>query len=316
MNVDRGHLLLKHEDMQLILDAAHGGAVRDFRWRDRPIFRPTLLDPDIDPFQLGCFPMVPYANRISHGRFNFGANTVQLRNNCSGEPHPLHGQGWRSPWSVVAATSSSALLMFEGGADEWPWRYRARQHFQLYQNELSVNLSIQNLARSAMPVMLGLHPCFYDARLALLQASTPRVWLVDDASRPSEKIATPPDWSFDRGRSITAIPLDHCFENWNGGAVISWPDRKVYMRATNCRYLHVYAPAGSDLFCVEPLSAAAGALDRDQYETTLVQSGAHFEIHVTFHVEDSLHIEKRYPADRVAALSVGGNKMMMPACRR
>ena len=140
--------------------------------------------------------------------------------------------------------------------------------------------------------------------------------LKDRAALPVQEERTPAAWSFEPARAIGAAPLDNGFSGWNGIATLRWPDRTVAVRATHCGCLHVYAPAGSDLFCVEPLSAAAGALDRDQYETTLVQSGAHFEIQVTFHVEDSLHIEKRYPAGRVAALSVGGNKMMMPACRR
>jgi aldose 1-epimerase len=284
MKTDSGHLVLRHEDTQLTLDAARGGAILEFNWRDRPIFRPTPRSAGDDPFALACFPMVPYANRIADGRFNFGARAVHLKRNWADDPHPLHGQGWRSPWVVVEATGSSALLMFEGGADEWPWRYRAEQHLQLSQSALLVRLSIENLAQSAMPVMLGLHPYFCDADRARLQASTPRVWLADRASLPIEEVTTPVDWSFDRARPVTAVPLDHCFADWNSSAVLLWPDRKVDIHASNCRYLHVYAPSGRDFFCVEPLSAAAGALNRERDEATVVQPGARFEIQVGFAV--------------------------------
>jgi len=172
--------------------------------------------------------------------------------------------------------------MFEGGADEWPWHYLAEQHLQLSQGALSIRLSIENLAHSPMPVMLGLHPYFCDPNQAQLQAQTPSVWLTDSASLPTEEVATPLDWSFDRARLITAVPLDHCFTHWNGTAVIRWPDLRVDIRATNCRYLHVYAPSGREFFCVEPLSAAAGALNRN--EATVVQPGARFEIQVSFAV--------------------------------
>jgi len=284
MKIDSGHLVLQREDTQLTLDAARGGAILEFSWRDRPIFRTTPRGAGADPVALACFPMIPYANRIARGRFNFGAHAVHLKRNSEHDPHPLHGQGWRLPWAVIAATASSASLMFEGGADEWPWRYRAEQHLQLTQCALSVRLSIENLAQSAMPVMLGLHPYFCDPELAQLQASTPRVWLADNASLPIAEVATPLDWSFDRARSITAVPLDHCFADWNGGAVIRWPDRRVDIRATNCRYLHVYAPSGRDFFCVEPMSAAVGALNRDGDEATVVQPGARFAIQVSFEV--------------------------------
>lgn len=284
VKVDSAHLVLRHEDMQLILDATRGGAILEFSWRDRPIFRPTPRGAGTDPFSLACFPMVPYANRIAHGRFNFGARAVHLKRNWGAVPHPLHGQGWRSPWEVFAATASSASLIFEGGADEWPWHYLAEQHLQLSHNALSIRLSIENLAHSAMPVMLGLHPYFCDPDQAQLQAGTPSVWLTDNASLPTEEVATPPDWSFDQARSITAVPLDHCFTHWNSSAVIRWPDRKVHIRATNCRYLHIYTSSGRDFFCVEPMSAAVGALNRNRDEATVVQAGARFEIQVNFAV--------------------------------
>jgi aldose 1-epimerase len=284
MKIDSGHLLLQHGDTRLTLDAAHGGAIREFGWRDRPIFRPTPRSAGADPFELGCFPMVPYANRIAHSRFSFGARTVQLKQNRRNEPHPLHGQGWLSPWAVIDATASSATLMFEGGGDEWPWRYRARQHLQLNQDALAVSLSIENLAQSAMPVMLGLHPYFCDPALAQLQAAVPRVWLTDSASLPVEEVATPIDWSFDSARSIAAVPLDHCFVDWDGRASLRWPDRRLGIRAMNCRYLHVYAPAGRDFFCVEPQSAPAGALNRGADEATVLGPNGRFEMRVHFEV--------------------------------
>ena len=284
LKTDTAYLVLRHEDTQLTLDAARGGAIREFSWRDRAIFRPTPYGAGTDPFALACFPMVPYANRIAHGRFNFGARTVHLKRNWGEDPHPLHGQGWRVPWQVCAATTSSALLIVEGGADEWPWHYLAEQQVQLSRSALSIRLSIENLAQSPMPVMLGLHPYFCDPDQAQLQARTPSVWLTDEAFLPTEEVATPLDWSFDRARLLTAVPLDHCFTHWNGSAVIRWPDLKVDVRARNCGFLHVYAPPTRDFFCVEPLSAAAGALNRNRNEATVVQPGARFEIEVSFAV--------------------------------
>ena len=284
MNVDTGYLVLQHEDAQLTLDASRGGGIREFSWRDRDIFRPTPRGAGDDAFDLACFPMVPYANRIAGGRFRFGARAVHLKRNWTQEPHPLHGQGWRSPWTVVDATDSSATLVFEGGADEWPWRYRAEQQFQLNPSALTVSLSIENLAQSPMPAMLGLHPYFGEAGRAQLQARVPRVWLTDQASLPVEEVATPVEWSFDRGRSIAAVALDNCFADWNQTAVLRWPDRRVGIRATNCPYLHVYAPPGRDFFCVEPQSAAAGALTRDRGEATVVAPGGRFEVQVSFEI--------------------------------
>jgi aldose 1-epimerase len=145
-------------------------------------------------------------------------------------------------------------------------------------------LSIENLARSAMPVMLGLHPYFREPEQAQLRAITPRVWLADSASLPTEQVTTPAEWSFDRARPVVAVPLDHCFADWNGSALLLWPDLRVDIRATNCRHLHVYAPRGRDFFCVEPMSTAAGALNRNRDEATVVQPNSRFEIQVSFEI--------------------------------
>jgi aldose 1-epimerase len=282
MNFDSDYLHLRHGDTQLTLDAARGGAILEFSWHERPIFRPTPRDAGTDPFGLACFPMVPYANRIAHGSFNFGARAVHLRRNWGEDPHPLHGQGWRSPWQVVAATSSNASLVFEGGADEWPWHYLAEQHLQVSPGALSIKLSVENLAKSPMPAMLGLHPYFCNPDQARLLANTPRVWLTDNAALPTQEVDSPLDWSFDRTRVISAVPLDHCFTHWNGAAVIRWPDLTVDVRATNCSYLHAYVPSGKEFFCLEPLSAAVGALNRN--EAAVVQPGERFAIQVSFTV--------------------------------
>ncbi|HEY6452821.1 MAG TPA: aldose 1-epimerase [Steroidobacteraceae bacterium] len=284
MQLDGDFLVLAHEDTRLTLDAVRGGAVRDFKWRERPIFRPTPRSAAADPFELACFPLVPYANRIASGRFSFGACAVQLKSNWQHDPHPLHGQGWLSPWSVVEAGASSATLMFEGGADEWPWRYRAEQRFRLDRNALSITLAIENLAPSPMPVMLGLHPYFCDAALAKLQARAQHVWLTDEARLPVKQVPTPIEWSFDSARSISAVPLDHCFADWNADAVLIWPDRRVDIHATNCRYLHIYTPPGRDFFCVEPQSAPAGALNRSRDEAAVLQPGERFAMCVDFEI--------------------------------
>jgi aldose 1-epimerase len=262
MNSDESLLVLQLETTRVTLDPHRGGTIRDLRWRGHDVLRPTAAQAGDDPFDTACFPMVPFVNRIAHGRFDFGGRTVQLERNWSEDPHPLHGQGWRKSWNVVSESASRATLRLEGGADEWPWRYRCEQHFHLQPDGLSVELSIENLSDGPMPAMLGLHPYFPDAAQAKLQARLPRVWMTDRAALPLEETRTPAAWSFDPPRAIKAVPLDHGFSGWNGSASLHWPDRTVTVTAPDCRYLHVFAPADRDYFCIEPQTAAPGALSR------------------------------------------------------
>jgi aldose 1-epimerase len=228
--------------------------------------------------------MVPFVNRIAHGRFEFGGHTVRLERNWSEDPHPLHGQGWRKPWSVMAESAADATLRLDAGADEWPWRYRCEQHFHLQQDGLSVELSLQNLSTEAMPAMLGLHPYFPDATQVRMSARLPRVWVTDRGALPVAEVQTPPAWSFEPGRAVKAVPLDHGFSGWDGVVSLRWPDRTVTVTAPECRFLHVFVPVDRDDFCVEPQTAAPGALTRGAGEPPVLGPGARATIQVHFGV--------------------------------
>ncbi|MGH8218217.1 MAG: aldose 1-epimerase [Steroidobacteraceae bacterium] len=273
-------LILRHHFARLTLVPQRGGAVRAFEWRGRNILRPTPATAGDDPFEMACFPMVPYVNRIARGRFEFGGRVVQLERNWSGDPHPIHGQGWGAPWSIATATPSDATLIFDGGADEWPWRYRCEQRFALDEEGLSIELAVENLGVTPMPAMIGLHPYFPDPAHAQMHARLPRVWQTDSAALPIGQIDTPPQWALEPRRPLGAASLDHCFAQWNGVASLDWPDRRLTMRAAGCAFLHVYTPHGQDLFCVEPQTAPPGALERGAAEAAVLAGGERLSIEV------------------------------------
>ena len=278
VNIDTGFLVLRHSAAQLTLDPDRGGAIREFSWNGRHVLRPTPALAGDDPFDTACFPMVPFVNRVAHGRFSFGGHTVQLERNWSGDPHPLHGAGWRARWMVLEASGAKARLRFAGGADEWPWAYRSEQSFELLPDGLSIELSVENLSDKPMPAMLGLHPYFEDGAHAQLRARLPRVWLTDGAALPIQESPTPAKWRFEPARPVKAVALDHSFSGWDGIAALRWPDRSVTLHARDCGSLHVYAPLDKDFFCVEPQTAAAGALGRNDAEAAVVAPGARFAI--------------------------------------
>lgn len=243
---------------------------------------------DHAPFARACFPMVPYANRIVDGRFCFGGRRVSIPPNWEGARHPLHGQGWRKQWRITARTETAAEFELEGGDDEWPWRYRARERFELFPNAAMITLELLNLAGSAMPGILGLHPYFPDAANARLHAEVPWVWNIDHEFLPTERISTPEQWLFHPGRRVNTAFLDHCFEAWNGQAEIHWPDRRIKMVARNCAYLHIYAPVHGEFFCVEPQTAAAGALNRDGNEKIALEPGESIAVSLVLEAGEQL----------------------------
>jgi aldose 1-epimerase len=282
--MDEDLVVLQHQEMRLTLDPRRGGVIRELNWRGHDILRSTPAAAGDDPFDTACFPMVPYVNRVAHGRFTFDGRPVQIARNWSQDPHPLHGQGWRAPWTVTAASKANATVGFEGGADEWPWRYTCEQRFQLLQDTLSVELSVRNLSDTRMPVMLGLHPYFPGAQRAQLRAQLPKIWLTDGEALPTREIQTPSDWNFEPGRPVSAVALDHGFTGWNGVAFLRWPEYTVTVGAPDCKFLHIYSPTGRDFFCLEPQTAPPGALSRDPTEASILVPGGRLAMRVHFTV--------------------------------
>lgn len=214
-----------------------------------------------------CYPLVPFSNRIANGRLAFEDDLIHLKPNWPGIRHPMHGDGWAQAWDVVRHDRQSAELAYvhergEGVAG-WPFRYRARQTFDLDDAGLTVALSIENLEDCAVPAGLGLHPYFVrdaDTELACRLAG---VWRTDAEVLSLQRVPLPPEWDFSLSRRVEGMGLDHCFDGWDGQATVTWPQRglRLVLSATEAfRHLVIYVPDGQRYFCIEPVSHANGAV--------------------------------------------------------
>lgn len=216
---------------------------------------------------MGCFPLVPFSNRIAGGRFRFDGVDVELPLNHPACPHPLHGHGWERPWSVEARTASSVRLVYRHTAGAWPWSYRAVQDIALLPDGLEVRLALTNDSDRVMPAGIGLHPYLPKPPGTRLTAAVAAVWLGDATLLPHERAALPAAWDFRAGRTMDAVMVDNGFPGWNGRALVDWPGqrRRLTLDADPVfGHLVVYAPEGEDYVCVEPVSHMTNALNHPE----------------------------------------------------
>jgi aldose 1-epimerase len=220
--------------------------------------------------KLGCFPLVPYSNRIAHATLTFAGTDYALTPDPQGESHAIHGNGWYSPWTVQSREKDRLSLVLThdaGGASarDWPFPFEARETFHLSANGLDISLALVNRGSRPMPCGLGVHPYFRRGKGCTMQFSTGSVWLNGPDKLVVDKTSVPGAWSFVEARSPDDAEMDNCFEGWDGRARIAWPEDRLAltMNASEIfRHLVVFTPQSQDFFCIEPVSHANGAIDR------------------------------------------------------
>jgi aldose 1-epimerase len=259
-------LELSTGDTRILIDDRGGGAIVEYRT--------TLPGEAIDwlvpavAVRPSCFPMVPYASRIRDGRFSFGERAIELRPNNPPEPHAIHGHGWQHTWvpseSQIAGSpvGSSLSLEYLHEADDWLWRYRAIQRFELEERRLRITLAVENLSPEPMPVGLGFHPYFPRPSDARVGAEVGGRWRMDADLLPVTFEV------FDTGVDSIAVEptqiVDAVFSEWNQTATIELVDAGARIRMTAgdvFEHLVIYSPAGADFVCVEPVSNVPDAFN-------------------------------------------------------
>ncbi|MFC1418438.1 aldose epimerase family protein [Streptacidiphilus cavernicola] len=216
-------------------------------------------------FGYGSFPMVPWAGRVDHGRWNNGQ--VAHRLPVDMPPHAIHGTGVRTAWRAATpvtddGTTVSAAFYYDL-ADPWPYRGRVTQLFELTAESLRTTLSVETAADS-FPAQLGWHPWF-------------RKQLTDGGAEARLDFA--PAWQEERGadhlptgRRIDAVPgpRDDCFGLPDGvAATVVWEGELSLEITADCDWLVVFDEP-DDALCVEPQTGPPNGINTAPRLVTMV----------------------------------------------
>lgn len=247
-----------------------GGAIAAYRWHAREKFVDWLRPAGAsaiarnDAGEMACFPLVPYSNRVRNAHFAFEDVEVQLPQTSPDDPHFEHGHGWRANWTIAEHNSDRAVLRYRHRADAWPWDYEAEQVIALSNGELSISISVQNLAQTPMPAGIGLHPYFPAAARTRLTAQVDAMWETDAEILPTRLITPPARVDPSTGFDIARAQLDTVFTGWSRHAHVAWPEqaRTLDIKAEGpLDYLVLYTPKGEPYFCAEPVSNITDAFN-------------------------------------------------------
>lgn len=241
--------------LRLALRPDLGGSIAGLWHGATPILRSTEPAALASSRDAGCFPLVPYSNRLGYRRFRWKGHDYTTAPNFDASPHSLHGVGWLRPWEIESSSAVEVVLRCTHAGDaDWPFAFEARQYFTLTPQSMSVQMVFTNTADVAQPVGLGWHPYFQRRERSRLHIEVSDRWEADATQLPTRKVAQP---GIDSG--VAHLNFDHCFEGWRGAARIR--DEKFSLQlSSSLPYLVVYTPQDSAYFCVEPVSHVSNAI--------------------------------------------------------
>jgi aldose 1-epimerase len=240
--------------LRLAVRADLGGAIAGLWHGDMPVLRSTEPGALASVRDAGCFPLVPYSNRLGYRRFRWKGRDYTTASNFEG-PHSIHGVGWMRPWEIVSSSALEVVLrLVHAGDADWPFAFEAWQYLALSPVGLRATLVCTNRDTIEQPVGLGFHPYFPKRARSRLHIELSQRWDLDVAHLPIRRVAQP---GIDA--DVAHLDFDHCFEGWRGPARIR--DEKLALQLTSSLpYLVVYTPRDAAHFCVEPVSHVSNAI--------------------------------------------------------
>jgi aldose 1-epimerase len=259
-------LTLKSGASSLVVAPEYGAALTGWMAAATPILRRALPQASVagDLDTMGCFPILPYCNRIGHARFHWRGTDYRLKRNFGDQPHSIHGVGWQRAWDVVEAGPRSASLALEHRPDpSWPFAFAATVSYGLMETALTIAIRLTNRHHGPAPAGIGVHPYFPKAHNPALRFKATGAWENGSDALPSRHGPVPADWSHTAPRPVAESRLDHCFTGWDGTADIHAGSASLRIEASEAfRHLQVFTPSWADFFCVEPVSHVPDAVNR------------------------------------------------------
>ncbi len=255
-----------------------GGSIAGLWLGEVPVLRSTPGQDLQAPRQSGCYPLVPYSNRIGYRRFRWLGHAHTTQANFDDNPHSVHGVAWLRAWQVLTAQQAAqqwhageghapasgwaadlqhatASLAYRHQADaHWPFDFQVVQRFELSASHLMVGLQFEALADQPQPVGLGWHPYFPKRSRSRLHMELEARWDSDAAGLPVRRVA-----QHVIDADVAHLAYDNCFDGWRGPARVR--DERLNLRlSSNLPHLVVYTPQDKPYYCVEPVSHVSNAI--------------------------------------------------------
>lgn len=232
-----------------------GGCIAGLWLAGRPVLRSTPAGQLANARASGCYPLVPFSNRIGAARLVWEGTLHPLVRNDGDEPHAIHGVGWQRPWAVLEQDEQYVMLAYEHAADAaWPFAFDCSQALRLTPDGLELTLALTNQASQAAPAGLGWHPWFVKRPRSHLAFRAQGRWEMGEDKLPTVRL---PSTGLDA--DVAQLEVDHCYDGFSGAVSLQDDALRVRVRSDLSR-LVVCSSASRDAIAIEPVSHVNNAV--------------------------------------------------------
>lgn len=285
-------MILENDSLSLGIVPERGGIVSFFRVEGKDIFYPSRIGEELSAQNAASFPLVPFSNRIRHGKFSFKGKAYKLAVNWNGDDNAIHGNGWNESWQVSHSDASKCELTLINDSKWWPWSFKAALQYELKERSLVMSMLVRNTSDDDMPLGVGFHPYFVATEKTSLQFQSDSAYLPFQQENAVDlKLQAQHVLDFNKlGPVKVSSMIDHNYDGWNGEAIVKNcnDDIDLVIRSDEgMRRAMVYSPVGEGYFCFEPTSHSAGAFNSEEFEALggqILAPGESFTTNCSFEV--------------------------------
>jgi aldose 1-epimerase len=263
-------ILIANDNLSVAITPSFGAIYNIWNNHGAPLlWQPGYPKDAVTPIG-GCFPLVPYANRVKNSVFTLASKKYRIADNHCQQPHALHGDGWTTEWRVLAKGKTWIKLGHRSHLH--PFNYRAEQTIEILDNSLSISISITHLGDEPMPYGVGFHPWFIKYEDTQLYAPATRIWYEDHQHFPTKTSTVPTLLDFSsENKKLPSGFINNLFNGWQANdkkqylAEVCYPsiNRSISIQASEPLNRYMLYQNGSDFFCFEPVSHNVDAHNND-----------------------------------------------------
>ena len=228
--------------------------------------------------------MMPWPNRVSHGRWTNGEVTEQLDITEVKYDNALHGLLRNTAYPIVSRAENSITLTATIYAPNgYPFVLETFVTYTITGEGLEVRHTARNHSAAIAPVAIGTHGYFKIGGVPtedLILTSTARsVYIDNERQLPIDRAEVTGEFDLRNGRRVGDLALDHCFTDLEGrdgrsSTSLTAPDGRAVEVWTDANFAyqvllttHEFIDEGGRAtlaVAIEPQTAAVDALNNKQ----------------------------------------------------